>query len=319
MAKPGASDIDMAGAAKVVNLPSPSASGDAATKGYVDGQVATRAPAGAEYLVGAAHGELSAERVVTDTPTVAWDLATAGQAKANVPDNAVTNAKLRDSAGLSVIGRSSISSGDPDDIVAAENTVLARATGTLGFMQVVTAHLTDAVVTLAKLAAEVLVRMFTSQSKRDAVEALESGGVVAANKVPTAAIQDGAVTAAKEDARLRYRTFVLVVPGDPAVGAGASVGLINKFGSVTIVAVESTCRVAPSSGTYTYDLNKNGTTVYTTQANRPTRTSADGTGRKAHTLPDVTSMTWDDVLTVDVDGVGAGISDFTLHVVVRLD
>ena len=42
------------------------------------------APADAEYLVGAADGTLSAERVVTDTATITWDLATAGQAKANV-------------------------------------------------------------------------------------------------------------------------------------------------------------------------------------------------------------------------------------------
>lgn len=44
------------------------------------------APDSAEYLVGAASGGLSAERVVTDTTTVAWDLATPAQAKANVPE-----------------------------------------------------------------------------------------------------------------------------------------------------------------------------------------------------------------------------------------
>ena len=43
------------------------------------------APTTAQYLVGASDGTLSAERVVTDTDTVTWDLGTAGQAKANVP------------------------------------------------------------------------------------------------------------------------------------------------------------------------------------------------------------------------------------------
>ncbi len=43
------------------------------------------APTGAEYLVGALNGSLTHERVVTDTATVTWDLATAGQAKASVP------------------------------------------------------------------------------------------------------------------------------------------------------------------------------------------------------------------------------------------
>jgi hypothetical protein len=52
------------------------------------------APVGAQYLVGAADATLTAERVVTDTPTVAWDLATAGQAKANVPDASIGTVKL---------------------------------------------------------------------------------------------------------------------------------------------------------------------------------------------------------------------------------
>lgn len=42
------------------------------------------ASTGAEYIVGAADATLTAERVVTNTSTVTWDLATAGQAKANV-------------------------------------------------------------------------------------------------------------------------------------------------------------------------------------------------------------------------------------------
>ncbi len=44
----------------------------------------TGAPTSADYLVKTANGSLSAERVVTDTSTVTWDWATAGQAKANM-------------------------------------------------------------------------------------------------------------------------------------------------------------------------------------------------------------------------------------------
>ncbi len=50
------------------------------------------APTDAEYLTAAAHAGLTAERVATSTPTVAWDFATAGQAKANVPAGAVSPA-----------------------------------------------------------------------------------------------------------------------------------------------------------------------------------------------------------------------------------
>jgi hypothetical protein len=42
------------------------------------------APSDADYLVKTANGSLSAERVVTDTASVVWDWATAGQSKANV-------------------------------------------------------------------------------------------------------------------------------------------------------------------------------------------------------------------------------------------
>ena len=55
---------------------------------------------------------------------------------ATIANNAVTDPKLRDSAALSVIGRSANSSGDPADIAAAtDGDVLRRAGTTLGFSQ----------------------------------------------------------------------------------------------------------------------------------------------------------------------------------------
>jgi hypothetical protein len=63
------------------------------------------------------------------TLTNATGLPTAG-----LVDNAVTNEKLRDSAGLSVIGRGANSTGDPADIVAGTNKqVLRRDGSSLGF------------------------------------------------------------------------------------------------------------------------------------------------------------------------------------------
>ncbi|MCS7084457.1 MAG: hypothetical protein NZ534_00055 [Bacteroidia bacterium] len=109
------------------------------------------APTDAEYIVGASNGTLTAERVVTNTATVTWDLATAGEAKANVPDNAITDAKLRDSAANSVIGRASATAGDPADITASDNTVLGRAGGNLTFAQVATAQIANDAVTYAKI------------------------------------------------------------------------------------------------------------------------------------------------------------------------
>lgn len=51
---------------------------------FVMGEVLASAPANAEYLVGVASAGLSAERVVTDSSTIAWDLSTPGQAIASV-------------------------------------------------------------------------------------------------------------------------------------------------------------------------------------------------------------------------------------------
>ena len=110
------------------------------------------APTNAEYLTGASNASLSAERVVTDTTTVAWDLATSGQAKANVPDDSIGDAKLRNSAGVSVIGRSANSTGDPADIVAgADDQLLRRVSGSLSFGTATTAMLAANIVTFAKL------------------------------------------------------------------------------------------------------------------------------------------------------------------------
>lgn len=49
------------------------------------------APTNAEYITAASSSGLSAERVATNTATVTWDFATAGQAKANVPNLSGTN------------------------------------------------------------------------------------------------------------------------------------------------------------------------------------------------------------------------------------
>lgn len=82
--------------------------------------------ASADFLVKTATASLSAERVVTDTATVAWDWATSGQAKAAVvdlsiitgklADDAVTFAKMQNIATDSLVGRDTAGSGDPENI-----------------------------------------------------------------------------------------------------------------------------------------------------------------------------------------------------------
>ena len=75
------------------------------------------APDDAQYLVAAANGDLTAERVPTNTATVEWDFGTAAQAKANVPDSAITYAKIQNvSATDMLLGRSTAGAGVVEEI-----------------------------------------------------------------------------------------------------------------------------------------------------------------------------------------------------------
>ena len=68
-----------------------------------------------------------------------------------IADNAVGNEHIRDSAALSVIGRSSSTSGNPADIVAGTDGHVLRLSGTtLGFGTVATAGIANGAVTPAK-------------------------------------------------------------------------------------------------------------------------------------------------------------------------
>ena len=85
--------------------------------------------------------------------------------------------------------------------------------------------------------------------------------------------------------------------------------------AVTLVAVSAAVTTAPTGASILVDVNKNGTTIYTTQANRPA--IAVSTNAGAETTPDVTAIAAGDYLTVDVDQVGSTIAGADLSVFVR--
>lgn len=57
---------------------------DAALSAWVLVSAGSGAPTDAEYVVAALNASLSAERLLTNTATLTWDFATAGQVKGNV-------------------------------------------------------------------------------------------------------------------------------------------------------------------------------------------------------------------------------------------
>lgn len=82
----------------------------------------------------------------------------------------------------------------------------------------------------------------------------------------------------------------------------------------TISKVFLSVGTAPTGADVIVDVNKNGTTLFTTQANRPTITDGNTTGYS--TSLDTTS--WEDgtYLTVDVDQIGSSAAgaDLTVHI-----
>lgn len=67
--------------------------------------------------------------------------------------NSVTDAKLRDSAGTSVIGKAGAGAGDPADIAAgADDRVFGRRAGSLTFAQVATAEIANLAITTGLIA-----------------------------------------------------------------------------------------------------------------------------------------------------------------------
>lgn len=104
------------------------------------------APVGAEYIVGAASASLTAERVVTNTTSITWDLGTAAQAQAKraaligdvtasadsntttIANEAVSNAKMADMAQSTIKGRAAgAGTGAPTDLSAAQTTAILDA------------------------------------------------------------------------------------------------------------------------------------------------------------------------------------------------
>lgn len=112
------------------------------------------APTNAEYVVMTANGTLTAERILAVSAELTR---TDGGAGANVTlsitNNGVSDAKLRQGAALTVIGRSANSLGNVADIAAAaaSGAVLREFGSTIGFGTIATAGIADAAVTFPKL------------------------------------------------------------------------------------------------------------------------------------------------------------------------
>lgn len=108
--------------------------------------------------------------------------------------------------------------------------------------------------------------------------------------------------------------YALFSSGAQTTGTKKGQVLIPAAG--TIVGVSAYIDTAPVGATFILDVNINGTTAFTTQANRPT--IADGGNASTTTLPDVVAVAAGDRISYDVDQVGSGTAGSTLTVTVRV-
>ena len=85
--------------------------------------------------------------------------------------------------------------------------------------------------------------------------------------------------------------------------------------SITLIGVAITLDTAPVGADFIVDVHKDGTTVFTTQANRPT--IDDGDNDSTVSVPDVTALVAGDILTFEVDQIGSGTAGSDLTIILR--
>ena len=94
----------------------------------------------------------------------------------------------------------------------------------------------------------------------------------------------------------------------------AGVARVRFKATSVITQVTAVIGTAPTGSDLICDVNLNGSTIFTTQANRPTIPA--GTNEGASGTPNITNAGPGDYLTVDVDQVGSTVqgSDLTIQI-----
>jgi hypothetical protein len=104
------------------------------------------------------------------------------------------------------------------------------------------------------------------------------------------------------------------IAGAQTVAAKKASALVPMSGVITDI--RAYADTAPTGAALIVDVNKNGTTVFTTQGNRPT--IAISGNASTTTAPDVVAVAAGDRISVDVDQIGSGVAGSDLHVTVTI-
>ena len=120
----------------------------------------------------------------------------------------------------------------------------------------------------------------------------------------------------KNKTQVVYTTLTMGVSGTLTTGTNKALEILAPC-ALTIVKVKVVVKTAPTGSSIIIDVNKDGTTIFTTQGNRP-EIAIDGKEADSGT-PDVTSLSEGDNVTFDIDQVGSGTAgaELTVHVVCK--
>lgn len=109
-------------------------------------------------------------------------------------------------------------------------------------------------------------------------------------------------------------TFIFTVTGTLATGTSKT-PIIPVHRDLTIVRAYAVVKTAPTGADLIIDINKAGTTIWSTQANRLTIVAGTTSGNQS--TFDTTALSVDDSLTLDIDQVGSTLAGADLTVTLR--
>ena len=111
---------------------------------------------------------------------------------------------------------------------------------------------------------------------------------------------------------VEVKGIAFYIDGDVAVETSA-MSFIAPC-DMTITNVKAAVDTAPTGADLIIDIHKNGTTIFTTQSNRPTIAATETS--EDSPAPDVTSISAGDKITLEIDQIGSTVAGENLSVVV---
>jgi len=230
-----------------------------------------------------------------------------GSVAATIANNAVTNAKLRDSGALSVIGRSANSSGDPADISAtpASAAVLRESGSTLGFGTIATAGIADDAVTYPKI---------QDVSATDRLLGRDTAAAGVIEEIPVSSgIEFTGGPGLRTTVAIRTTTIGITVDNGASVVTAGAKGFFRVPQAATIVKATV---IANAAGNVVFDVKKSTYAAFPTQAtivaSAPPTLSGVQKNEDATLTGWTTAITAGDVIGYEITGSPATITRVTL-------